>query len=143
MICRSSEAPTATRNCNKDVEKFKQIYPDISCFCEGDAIYRIQRDIEKTHRSYTALDTMIISPPEILSRLDEDGSRRTDNDLADVLSGTGIPREKAEFLVAAKNGAEKRERFALVLKVLLIHLCGNTDAISGGRLLEDLPFKVE
>ena len=92
--------------CHMDIGAFKEIYPTISCACEGAATNMIQCDLERTHGSYTAIATLL--------------------------------KKKA---TAKGDQDPKQLKFARALKVLLIHLNGNTDAISGVQLMSGLPWQ--
>ena len=65
-------------------------------------------------------------------------------DLESVLVKAKVPPENAAFIVGVMkrhHGSYCRYMFKDVLKVLLIHLTGNTDAVSGEQLIAELPYR--
>ena len=58
-----------------------------------------------------------------------------------VLVEAGVPQENAAFIVTALRKIAAKRRRRTMLKILLIQLTGNTDAVSGQQLLSELPYR--
>ena len=127
-----------------ELARLRTIYPTIECCCEGHGLSTVQRACEGRHESYTALDTVVKGRAAIraFGMMDQcRGDPSDDTRFKTVLVEAGVPQENAAFIVTALRNIAATRRRRIVLKILLIQLTGNTDAVSGQQLLSELPYR--
>lgn len=136
---------TKGSSCGNAHSEDEEKYPAIRCKCEADQIKAIQRAIEYQYcGKYTPLDKVIATKTKVFEMLDQCKLAMVDQDLVKVLVEADIPGHTAARIVAVRKDSDANQiRFARILKVLLIHLTGNTDAITGKQLLSALPYVSE
>ena len=148
-VQRCSHAIHKTVLCTKPAEEWSSLveqYLSIECCCEGHGIATVQRACEGMYQSYTELDMVFKSKPAIELIEMMDLFRRDKSDvkgLESVLVKAKVPPENVAFMVVdikLHHGSDISDVFRDVLKVLLIHLTGNTNAVSGEQLISELPY---
>ena len=127
-----------------ELARLRKSYPSIECCCEGHGLSTVQRACEAKHPWYTALDTVVKDQAAIraIEMMDQcRGDPSDDNRFKTALVEAGVPQENAAFIVTALRNVAVLDRRRVVLKILLIQLTGNTDAVSGQQLLSELPYR--
>ena len=145
-VQRCSHAILKTRWCGSATElaRLRTCYPSIECCCEGHGLTTVQRACEGRQPSYTALDKVVKDRAAIhvIEMMDQcRGDPSDDKRFKTVLVEAGVPQENAAFIVTALRNIAATRRRRIVLKILLIQLTGNTDAVSGEQLLSELPYR--
>jgi hypothetical protein len=144
-VPRCSHAIHKTWWCGSDAELDRLLtrYPSIECCCEGRGPTTVQRACEGMHPSYTALDTVVEDQAaiQVIEMMDQCRGDPSDvKRFTSILVEAGVPQQNAAFIVGALRNLAAPHRRRNVLKILLIQLTGNTDAVSGEQLLSELPY---